>query len=79
MPKLKAEIAKVLPERIGATTPYAVLYIRSGDQIDAMDLANHWASEHGMERARELTLGTARIDGTDLFVARCYRRAPFER
>ena len=79
MPKLKAEVVKVLPQRISGTTPYAVLYIRSGDQLDAMDLANGWASEHGMERARELTLGTARIDGNDLYVARCYRRAPFER
>lgn len=78
MPKLKSKVEKTLPERIDAATEYAVLYIQAGDNFDAIDCANDWAREHGMERARELTLGRARLEGQKLYVARCYRLAPFE-
>ena len=79
MPKLKSQVVRTHPERIDEAVEYAVLYIQSNDNFDAIDCANEWAMDHKMERARELTLGRARIDGRDLYVARCYRRAPDER
>lgn len=79
MPKLRSQVVKVLPERIDASSEYAVLYVRASDNFDAIDEANIWARANGMVRARELTLTKARIDGDEFFVARCYRLAPGER
>jgi len=79
MPKVKPEVVETSPERIDRSTQYAVLYIRAVDNFEAIDCANEWASKHGFERARELTLGRARKDGQDFYVARCYRRVEGER
>ena len=79
MPKLKPQVLKTLPERIDASSEYAILYIRASDNFDAIVGANDWAREHGMVRARELTLTKAKLDGEEYYVGRCYRLAPGER
>lgn len=73
MSRKKAKVIKTKPSKIGSSTEFVVLYIDASNDLDAIDLANSWAVKNGFERARELTLGAARIDGREYFVARCYR------
>ena len=73
MAKHQARVVYTFPAELEKDTPFAVLYISASEQLDAIDVANEWAHEHGFERARELTLGVARKDGQDFYVARCYR------
>jgi hypothetical protein len=79
MPKLHPEVVETKPNRIDGGTEFAVLYIRASDNIEAIDCANQWASANDFERARELTLGRARKNNQDFYVARCYRRVEGER
>lgn len=78
MPRVQPEVVQTQPARITARTPFAVLYIRAGDNFEAIDCANEWAAKHGFERARELTLGRATRKGQNLYIARCYRRVAGE-
>lgn len=75
MGKKEAKVFRTKPPKaeIGPATEYVVLYIDASNDLDAIDLANEWAVGNGFERARELTLGVARIKGHQYFVARCYR------
>ncbi len=79
MPRLKPQVTETLPPKISESTDYVVLYIRATDNLDAIECANAWARSNKFIRARELTLGSARKNNEDLFVARCYRKAPGER
>lgn len=79
MPKLKPEVVETLPQSLDKNSPFAVLYIRASDNFEAIDCANEWAQRHGFERARELTLGRAKKNHHDYYVARCYRRVEGER
>lgn len=44
MPRLKSRVVKTIPEHIDGPTEYAVLYILSSDNFDAIDCANVWAN-----------------------------------
>jgi len=79
MPKLRAEVVETSANRIEGSTRYAVLYILATHNFDAIDCDNNWAKRNGFERARELTLGQARKNNQEFYIARCYRTVEGER
>lgn len=65
MPRVQPEVVQTQPARITARTPFAVLYIRAGDNFEAIDCANEWAAKAWVRASTRTDAGASDPEGAE--------------